>query len=104
MKYNEILDKCEKLHESKSHDYTTGLPNENFKRSAHVAGWFQEDRDKAYVVLIATKLARLASLLGQKEPKNESVEDTFLDLVNYCALWAEDRTSGNENQLELPKV
>jgi len=94
MTLEEILFRCRQISESKRHDYTTsGSKHENFKRSAHVASWFKEDRDKTYVVLISTKIARLASLLGQKKPKNESVEDTFLDLVNYCALWAEDRTS-----------
>ena len=93
MTFDEILAKCKILQDTKKNDYTVHHSHENFRRSAHVAGWFHLDRDKVYIIQIVNKIARLASLLGQKEPKNESVEDTFLDLVNYCALWAEDRTS-----------
>src|SRR4051812_1718893 len=92
---NEIFERCQKLTMSKRHDYTSSLDNhENFRRSAMIAGWFVSDEDKPYVVLIGTKLARLASLLVPgKVPNNESIEDTFLDLINYCALWMERRTS-----------
>lgn len=81
---------------SKRHDYTTNADldnHENFKRSAMISDWFMHEQDKPYVVLIGTKLARLASLLSDgRRPNNESVEDTFVDLVNYCALWMERRT------------
>lgn len=81
---------------SKRRDYTTNADldsHENFKRSAMISDWFMNEQDKPYVVLIGTKLARLASLLSDgRMPNNESIDDTFLDLVNYCALWAERRT------------
>lgn len=77
---------------SKKHDYTSSTDNhENFKRSAEIASWFSSDIDKPYIILIATKLARLASLLENKTPKHESIEDSFIDLINYCGLWAERR-------------
>lgn len=78
---------------SKRHDYTSSEDNhENFKRSAEISSWFIDEQDKPYAVLVGTKLARLGSLLGQKEPNNETIDDTFLDLINYCALWMERRT------------
>jgi len=91
MQIPEIFAKCEKLVMSKRHDYTSSIDNhENFKRSAKIASWFERNEDKSYAVLIGTKLARLASLLVDgKKPNNESVEDSFLDLINYCALWME---------------
>jgi hypothetical protein len=93
MKIEEIFKKCTDLTMSKRHDYTSSIDNhENFKRSAEIASWFKNSDDKPYVVLIGTKLARLASLLDAKQPKNESIEDSFLDLINYCALWMERRT------------
>jgi RNAse (barnase) inhibitor barstar len=93
MNIAEIFKKCHKLHLSKRHDYTNDHDNhDNFKKSAELASWYFNDLDKSYVVLIGTKLARLSALLGTKEPNHESIEDTFLDLVNYCALWAERRT------------
>lgn len=93
MEFPEILKKCQKINLSKRHDYTSSTDNhENFKRSAELSSWFKNNQDKSYVVLIGTKLARLSSLLDNKEPNNESIEDTFLDLVTYCALWMERRT------------
>ena len=93
MKIDEIFKKCTDLTMSKRYDYTSTDDNhENFKRSAEIASWFKNEQDKPYVVLIGTKLARLASLLDNKQPKNESIEDSFLDLINYCALWMERRT------------
>lgn len=80
---------------SKRYDYTTNADldnHENFKRSAELSSWFKNEQDKSYVILIGTKLARLGSLLDSKEPNNESIDDTFLDLINYCALWMERRT------------
>ena len=56
-------------------------------------GWFKNEHDKAFVSLIAVKLARLASLLDAKTPHHESIEDTFVDLANYVALWGGWRTT-----------
>jgi len=93
MTIQEIFKKCQKISLSKRQDYTSSSDNhENFKRSAEISSWFKSDQDKAYAVLVGTKLARLGSLLDTKQPNNESIDDTFLDLVNYCALWAERRT------------
>ncbi len=101
MKLTEIFKKCEEISIAKQHDYTSAQDvHENFKRTEILLDWFNSPIDKPYVALIGTKLARLASLLGNKEPNNESIEDTFLDLVNYCALWAERRT---ENKRDLLK-
>jgi hypothetical protein len=89
----QIFEHCKKIADGKRHDYTsTTNRHENFERVALVQSWFKSDIDKPYVVLIITKIARLAALLDAKEPRNESIEDTFFDLVNYCALWADMRT------------
>jgi hypothetical protein len=89
-----LFDSCLALSYAKRQDYTSGIDyHENFKRSEEIQSWFNKDEDKPYVVLIATKLARLASLLGvvDRVPINEPIEDSFKDLINYCALWAERR-------------
>lgn len=88
----DIFDDCAKLMSNKRHDYTKNSTHENFDRSALIASWFSDPSDKVYVTLIATKLARLASLLGEKKPRNESVRDSFQDLINYSALWADKRS------------
>lgn len=86
----EVLAKIHEMHSKKNADYSApGKSFENFERSATLASWFTNDIDKAFVVLIGTKLARLATLLNSdKEPNNESVEDSFEDLSTYCILWA----------------
>lgn len=93
MNIKEIFEKCLSLSMKKRQDYTsqpTVDSHENFKRSAEVASWFTDKNDKPYAVLIGTKLARLGSLLSNnKVPSNESINDSFEDLINYCALWYE---------------
>lgn len=96
MTVQEIFKKALKITMSKRQDYTTNAAvdnHENFKRSAEISSWFTDEQDKPYAILIGTKLARLGALLSSKrEPNNESIEDSFVDLVNYCALWMERRT------------
>lgn len=87
-----LLEKMKETHVKKNEDYTSGDVDENFNRVAELQEWFRDPTDKTFVGFIAVKLARLSSLLNsQKEPMNESVEDSFLDLNVYCALWAANR-------------
>ena len=41
-----------------------------------------------YGVLVKAndKICRLKNLLGKKEPKNESIEDSWIDLANYAII------------------
>lgn len=94
----QILENIKIIHERKNADYSaSNKAFENFQRSAILSSWFNDDRDKAFVVLIGTKLARLATLLNKAghgaTPNNESIDDTFLDLATYCILWASHRKS-----------
>lgn len=95
MEIGQIYEKALEVTMSKRQDYTSNANkdnHENFKKSAELIGWFNNDSDRAYVALIGTKLARLAALLSdERTPENESVEDSFIDLINYCGLWAERR-------------
>ncbi len=90
--FEDILKRSLEIHETKRKDYTTNPdtdPYENFKRSNEIGSWFPNFH-KSFAILIGTKLARLASLLSTgRKPSNESLDDTFLDLVTYCALWYE---------------
>lgn len=91
----DFMEKARSILLSKAEDYTSGDTTryENFERSSHLMSWFSDDQDKAFVSLIGTKLARLGSLLSKKKkPNNESIEDSFMDLINYCALWAGNRS------------
>lgn len=99
----EILERSKVIHIKKREDYATNPtanPFENFDRSNEIALWFP-DSYKSFAVLIATKLARLASLLvSGRTPNNEGIEDTFLDLVTYCALFYAFWKASNSNTLE----
>lgn len=89
----ELLRVCEKLQKVKRADYSDGEIHQNFNRSATVVQWFSDDVDKVYVTLITTKLARLAVLLSSdKPPMNESIKDSFIDLINYASIWASKRS------------
>ena len=85
-----ILNRIREISQKKSADYAAaGNEFENFERSAELMGWFKDEQNKAFIWPIGTKLARLATLLNNRErrPNNESIDDSFLDLVTYCILW-----------------
>jgi len=85
----DTFDKLKELHKKKNDDYAgQNGPFFNFKFTEWLLGHFKYDRDKVYVNQIGIKLARLSVLLGQNgEARNESIEDSFDDLINYCAIW-----------------
>jgi len=68
---------------SKGDDYSGADRLSNFKTAWAVA-WISPEQQA--LSLIATKVARLWQLLAGKDPKNESVEDSILDLANYAFL------------------
>ena len=79
---------------AKNHDYSSPqLPFSNFTLSGYMTRFFADrgaqNETLGFVNLIGTKLARLTELLNNKQPKNESIDDTFKDLVNYVLLWRE---------------
>ncbi len=85
----EILEKSKEIHSKKAADYTTDSntdPHENFTRASEIASWFPKEYG-SYSALIGTKLSRLAALLSSgRAPNNESLDDTFLDLLTYVGL------------------
>lgn len=90
----DLLEQIKTIHSKKNADYSSGSPFENFERAAELISWFDSQYDKAFVNHIATKLARLSTLLNKQfmdlnsKPNNESIDDSFLDLCTYCILWA----------------
>jgi len=55
----------------------------NFKLISEITGL---NIKQVFMVFISVKIARLKELFSGKEPKNESIEDTLIDLVNYTEL------------------
>lgn len=84
----EMLERMEEIHLKKNADYSNENKFFNFDFTKFVLQQFKNDRDKVYVWPIACKLARLSVLLSSdKEPNNESIEDSLIDIANYIILW-----------------
>ena len=89
-KFDALLARMADLHDRKSADYACDENRySNFESAAATAGC---STDLVFAVLIGIKLARLKELAKGKEPNNESVQDSRLDLAVYSALWASYRT------------
>ena len=69
---------------SKGDDYANEDRLSNFKLAGAISGG---DARTNCLNLISTKVARLGVLIKtNKEPNNESIEDSVLDLANYAVL------------------
>lgn len=78
------IEKLRNILNTKGADYNNGDVLSNFKLAGAV---INQKAEMNCLSLISTKLARLGNLLnGNKEPKNESVEDTILDMINYLLI------------------
>lgn len=91
--FTDMLQRMQEIHDRKSHDYAkSDNKYSNFEFSGLLASKFRQPVDISMAALIGTKLERLSNLLGEGvEPKNESIEDNFLDLCTYMVLWASYR-------------
>ncbi len=80
-----LFDRCIDLMRSKSNDYAEGGDAFlNFKTAAQIAGISPE---QTLLTLLGMKMSRLTQLISKgKKAKNESVEDTMLDIINYVVL------------------
>ena len=98
----ELLDASKAIHLKKNQDYANdNNPFSNFERSALLIEWFSNSVDKTFMGLIGTKLARIAELSDGRKVQNESLDDSFLDLVTYCALWASYVKRQRKNQIVI---
>lgn len=105
MTTKELIDKiadsyqgCLKIIEMKNHDYAgdaDAFANFRFSTLVGVA------EDRAILVRITDKLARLSNLLD-KSPlvTNESFVDTCLDLINYTAILMAFKEEKNAREVE----
>jgi len=82
--FNEITALMKHTLLSKGGDYASFDRLSNFKTTASIIGTTPE---LSCLNLIAVKVARLGVLLNSKDkPKNESIQDSVLDLANYAIL------------------
>jgi hypothetical protein len=81
---NELVQKMRETMLSKGNDYAQVDRLSNFKLAGYICGLSPEQQ---CLSLIATIVARLGVLLSPgKQPNNESIHDSVLDLVCYSAL------------------
>jgi hypothetical protein len=87
------LERLKELHIKKNQDYTGKSKNPffNFTVASNLTRLFEKNDDKVYSTLIGIKLGRLAALLNSDaKPNNESVLDSFDDLIVYSTIWRQD--------------
>lgn len=88
--FYKMLEEMAQLHDRKSHDYAKDDdPFGNYIFSGQVAKLFSHSPlDIGFVTRLAEKLYRLANLESSgKTPKNESIQDTELDISVIVTLW-----------------
>lgn len=87
---SEINEKGIELFKSKGHDYAGVDILKNFKQMHNVMQLLEVDISKiegVHMFYILLKVQRLCNLLfSGKEGKNESIQDTLIDLRNYTDL------------------
>ena len=82
--FNEITEQMRNTLLNKGDDYANTDRLSNFKLAGGIAGGNAKIN---CLNLIGTKVARLGVLLNSKDaPKNESINDSVLDLANYAIL------------------
>jgi hypothetical protein len=88
--YKEIDEKILKVASSKAHDYATEDVLNNFKTVSAAAkelGLNVIDPTNYALFMVLLKIARISNLINNnKWPNNESIDDSFLDGINYMKL------------------
>jgi hypothetical protein len=105
--FYDLLRQMEIIHSKKSHDYAKD--NDlfaNYKFAGLMAKLFNNADDAGFIGRIGEKLYRLANLENSgKNPANEPVEDTEVDLCVIMALWVamrrDRRNRGLASQVKL---
>lgn len=83
--FDRLVERQREVMLSKGDDYANTDRLSNFKSAAYICGLTTAQHCLA---MIATKVARLGVLLDPKAgtPRNESIQDSVLDLANYAQL------------------
>jgi hypothetical protein len=87
--YNEILEELRKTYEAKNADYGDS-----------VGDTYKKFGDVSFLTRITDKYNRILSLSNKGEygqVKDESLNDTILDMANYCILWVIEREAKKDN-------
>lgn len=101
-----LLERMAQIHDMKSHDYAS---QENPYGNYHFAGMlsklFDNPDDAGFIGRIGEKLFRLANLENAgKTPRNESIDDTEVDICTIITLWMASRRDRRWNPSKKPTV
>ena len=100
--YNSIISQMSKTYEAKNVDYGDS-----------VGDTYNKFGDVSFLTRITDKYNRILSLSNKGEcgeVKDEKLDDTILDLANYCVLWLVERQYKSSNvsleefELKYPKL
>ena len=99
-----LLERMANVHDTKSHDYAS---NDNPFGNYHFAGMlsklFNNPDDAGFIGRIGEKIYRLANLENSgKVAKNETIEDTEIDICVIVTLWMADRLKRRSNKGIIP--
>lgn len=87
--YQYILNNLQETYEAKNNDYGNS-----------VADTYEKFGDISFLVRITDKYNRLLTLCDPNAPeqkvKDEKIDDTILDLANYCLLWLVEKEYKNQ--------
>lgn len=80
--FEDVVSDCVDLYKAKNADYGSSTTKT-----------YQQFGDISYATRINDKINRLNVLLttSRQEVKDESIDDTILDIANYAILWLVDR-------------
>lgn len=101
--FYELLDKMAEIHHKKNHDYSVGKkdPLSNFRMCEEfgIPAW------KGCLVRISDKFSRITQLSTKEaEVKDESIEDTLIDLSCYsllCIILLRESHGGKKRKLSV---
>lgn len=86
--YKYIINNLEETYKAKNNDYGNS-----------VADTYEKFGDLSFLVRITDKYNRLLTLCNpnnEQKVKDEKIDDTILDLANYCLLWLVEKEYKNQ--------
>lgn len=87
-KFKEITDKMYSITKAKNSDYSWENTEDAFKNFRVVETLWVATTEQWFVTRITDKLTRVCNLLKQDaHVVDEKIEDTLLDMANYCILF-----------------
>jgi hypothetical protein len=97
--HTEFCEKMQEITKLKNQDYS-GKGDDPFTNFSRVEIMGICSTEQGFLTRMFDKFARITSFVqnGTLQVKDESVQDTLLDLSNYCALMSGYLKSKNENK------